>query len=265
MRATGDDIKSLEVISMKSVLSIVLLTLATQLFAQIAVPAGTILPVALSSSLNSRKSKAGQVIAARVMQDVPLTAGSRIRVGAKVLGHVVAVSPANRAHGARMSVRFDTLIVSKRQIPITTNVRALASMMAVHEAQVPETGPDRGTSQNAWTTDQVGGDVVYRGGGPVANGLLTVGEPTTNGVLARVSPNPGARCRGEIDNEARLQALWVFSADACGTYDLPHIAIAHAGRTNPEGEVTLTSDKGDINVRAGGGALLRVNSKPGSR
>jgi len=136
-------------------------------------------------------------------------------------------------------------------------------MMAVHEAQLPEIGPDRGTSQNAWTTDQIGGDVVYRGGGPVANGLLTVGEPTANGVLAQVSSQPRGKCRGEIRDEAGLPALWVFSSGACGTYDLPHIAITHAGRTNPLGLVTLTSDKGDINIRAGSGALLRVNSKLG--
>jgi hypothetical protein len=253
----------LEVISMKSILWMALLTCGTQLFAQTAVPAGTILPVALSSSLNSRKSKAGQVITARIMQNVPLATGSQLRAGTKVLGRVVEVSPADGTHGATMSLRFDTLVVSKRQIPITTDVRAFASMMAVHEAGLPETGPDRGTSQNAWTTDQIGGDVVYRGGGPVANGLLTVGEPTADGVLAQVSPPPGAKCRGEIGDAARLQALWVFSSDACGTYDLPHITMAHAGRTNPEGEVTLTSDKGDINIRVGSGALLRVNSKLG--
>ncbi len=249
----------LEVASMKFTLWIVLLAFSTQLFAQSAVPAGTILPVALSSSLNSRKSKVGQVITARIMQNVPLATGSRLRAGTKVLGHVVKVNPADGTRGATMSIRFDTLVVSKRQIPITTNVRALASMMAVHEAQLPETGPDRGTSENAWTTDQIGGDIVYRGGGPVAKGLLTVGEPTADGVLAQVLPPPGGKCRGEIGQAARLQALWVFSSDACGTYDLANITITHAGRTHPLGLVTLTSDKGDINVRAGSGALLRVD------
>jgi len=135
-------------------------------------------------------------------------------------------------------------------------------MMAVEQAQLPETGPDRGTSENAWTTDQNGGEVVYRGGGPVANGLVSVGKPTTNGVLVHVSGKPGTKCRGEIEGNDRLQALWVFSSDACGVYDLPDLAIVHAGRTNPIGEITLASDKGEVNVRAGGGMLLRVNKTP---
>lgn len=135
-------------------------------------------------------------------------------------------------------------------------------MMAVQEAQLPESGPDRGTSQNAWTTDQIGGEVVYRGGGPVADGLRTVGEPTYGGVLVHVSSKPGTKCRGEIEDNDRLQALWVFSSDACGVYDFPELEIVHAGRTDPVGEITLASHKGDVNVRAGSGMLLRVNQRP---
>ena len=231
------------------------------LFAQNAIPAGTILPVALNSSLNSRKTKPGQVITARVMQDVPLSPASTIHAGAKVIGQVLDVTAANGTAGGRVSFRFETLLVSKQRIPITTNVRALASMMAVEDAQLPAAGPDRGTSENAWTTVQVGGEVVYRGGGPVANGLQSVGTPAANGVLVYISGDPSTKCRGETEGNDRLQALWVFSSDACGAYDFPDLTIAHAGRTNPVGEVILAADHGDVNVKAGSGMLLRVTSQ----
>jgi hypothetical protein len=244
---------------MKRLLWVSLILFAAQLFAQSAIPAGTILPVALNSALNSRKVKAGQVITARVMQDVPLSARSKIPAGAKVIGHVIDVKPAAGASGAQISFRFDTLMVSKRRIPITTNLRAMASMMAVHEAQLPESGPDRGTPESVWTTDQIGGEVVYRGGGPVANGLRFVGEPTADGVLVHISGKPGTPCRDEIEGNDRLQALWVFSSDACGAYDFEDLAIVHAGRSNPVGEITLASERRELNVRAGSGMLLRVN------
>jgi hypothetical protein len=244
---------------MKRMFWLSLIMLSMDLFAQNTIPAGTIVPVALNSSLNSRKVKPGQVITARVMQDVPLSPGSTIHAGAKVIGRVIDVKPANGGAGAQVSFRFDTLVVSKRRIPIITNVRALASMMAVEAAQLPESGPDRGTSQNAWTTDQIGGEVVYRGGGPVADGLRSVGEPTYGGVLVHISAKPGSPCRGEIEGNDRLQALWVFSSDACGVYDFADLAIVHAGRTDPVGEITLASDKGEVNLRAGSGMLLRVN------
>ena len=231
---------------------------SARLFAQITIPPGTILPVALNSSLNSRKARVGQVITARVMQDVPLPHGT-IPAGSKVIGHITNVKPADATSGAQVSFRFDTLVTRKQRIPITTNLRALASMMAVEQAQLPETGPDRGTSANAWTTDQIGGEVVYRGGGLVADGLRPVGESTTNGVLVHLSTKPGSKCRDDIEGTDRLQATWVFSSDACGIYDIPNLEIAHAGRTNPLGEITLASDKGDVNVRAGSGILLRVD------
>ncbi len=247
---------------MKRILWISLIMFGAELFAQSAIPAGTILPVALNSSLNSRKVKAGQVISARVMQEVPLSSGTKIHAGTKVIGHVIDVEPANVAGGAQISIRFNSLLVSKQRIAITTNLRALASMMAVEAAQVPDTGPDRGTAQNAWNTDQIGDEVVYRGGGLVADGLRFVGEPTYGGVLVRVSGKPGTDCRGEVDGNDRLQALWVFSSDACGVYDFSDLKIAHAGRTNPVGEITLSSNHGEIDVRSGSGMLLRVNNNP---
>lgn len=141
---------------------------------------------------------------------------------------------------------------------MTTNLRTLASMMEVEDAQVPKTGPDRGTSENAWTTVQIGGGVVYRGGGPVANGLRVVGTPTANGVLVRTASKPGTKCRGDLGGNDQPQALWVFSADACGTYGFPDLTIVHAGRSNPVGQITLASERSNFDVRRGSGLLLRV-------
>lgn len=232
------------------------LTFATGLFAQNAIPAGTILPVRLNSSLNSRKIRPGRAITARVMQDIPLGTGSRIHAGAKVIGRVVEVK---NGTSAEISVSFDGLVIAGRKIPITTNVRAMASMMDIEEAQVPTFGPDRGTPANWATTEQIGGEVVYRGGGPVANGLVTVGEPTGNGILAHPSSEAGTNCRGAVNGNDQPQAFWVFSSDACGAYGFNDVSIAHAGRSNPVGIITLASNRDHVNVRSGSGILLRVD------
>jgi len=245
----------------KAVLGAVLAIFAPVLWAQTEIRAGTILPVALSSSLNSRKLKPGQVVKARVMQDVPLAPHRKIPEGAKVLGEVISVKTPSGSAGAQISLRFDTLMLSGRRIPLITNLRAIASMMAVQGALLPESGPDRGTPENAWTTDQIGGEVVYRGGGPVAHGSQFVGEPTDGGgVLVHVSAKPEAPCRGPVDGNDQLQALWVFSSDACGVYDFQNLTIVHAGRSHPIGEITFASEHGELNVLAGSGMLLRVNA-----
>jgi hypothetical protein len=237
------------------VLSIVL-AFAAGLFAQAAIPAGTILPVGLNSPLNSQKARIGQVVSGRIMQDVPLESRSRIPEGAKVIGHVVDVK---NGRPTQISVRFDTLVVSRRKIPITTNLRALASMMAIEEAQIPTFGPDRGTSPNWATTEQIGGEVAYRAGGPVSNGLLTVGKPTGDEVLARPTSEAKTNCHDAVSGNDRPQAFWLFSSDACGAYGFNDLEIAHAGRNNPVGIITLASNHGRVNVRAGSGMLLRVD------
>jgi hypothetical protein len=246
---------------MKSRIGACLLFFATMVFGQESIPKGTILPVELKSSLDSRSAKPGQVITGRIAQDVVLPE-RRIREGSRVIGHVVAVTRASENNGGgKITLKFDTLLSSKERIAITTNVRAFASPMSVWDAQLPLTGPDRGTSENAWNTVLVGDDeVAYRGGGPVAKGLEVVGEPTAGGgVLVNVGASERAKCSGARFGNDRLQALWVFSSDACGLYDMAGTTLLHAGRSNPVGQFTLGSGRGDVTLKSGSGILLRVN------
>jgi hypothetical protein len=243
---------------MKQFCFVTLIALSTQLFAQDKIPVGTIMPVQLNSSLRSDKARVGQQISARVMQDVPLPGGGKIHAGAKVIGHVVSARPAGNGMMADLSFQFDTLAMGKQRVAMMTNLRALATMMDVSEAQIPESGPDRGTSENEWTTDQIGGEVVYRGG-VVAHGSNVVGNSVLgSGVLVHLSSRPGTKCRGDLAGNDQMQALWVFSSDACGLYDLPNLTLAHAGRSDPVGQIKLLSDKGNVKVPAGSGMLLRV-------
>jgi hypothetical protein len=235
-----------------------LLVLTTGLLAENVIPAGTILPLQLNTSPNSRKTKPGQVITGRIMQNFPLPSGARIRAGSKAIGRVLDVIEASEGGGAKLSLQFDTLKFSKRRIPVTTSLRALASMMDVEDAQIPKTGPDHGTPENRWTTVEIGGDVVCRGGGPVASGLRVVGTPTANGLLVRIASNSGTKCWGDLGGNDLPQALWLFSADACGTYGFADSTIAHAGRSNPVGQITLAPEKRNFDIRSGSGLLLRV-------
>ncbi len=249
--------------SVKNIVFVCLLVFCSGLFAQDAIPAGTILPVELNSSIRSDKAKPGQIFSARVMQEVLLPRGQKIHSGAKVLGYVVAVRSANDGTGAEITLRFATLEVGGRRIPVTTSLKALASMMEVFAAQVPESGPDRGTSEYSWITDQIGGvEVNYGSGGAVTHGSYVVGRSVPGGVLARVSSTPGTRCSGETGDDDRPQALWVFSSDACGIYGFPDMSLTHAGRSHPVGEISLQSRTGKLNIRGGSGMLLRVTNIP---
>lgn len=244
---------------MKGLTLVVLLSAAVGALGQDAVPGGTILPVQLNSSLRSNGARAGQTISARIMQDVPLDGHWKIRAGAKVIGHVIDARTASSQAGGLLSFRFDALVIGNRHIPLTTNLRAMATMMDVSEAQVPESGPDRGTSEYNWTTDQIGGEVAIHGGAGVIHGSDVVGWAEGNGVLVRASAKPDTQCRGAVEGNDRLQALWVFSSDACGLYDLPDLFLVHAGRSDPVGHITIEARVGrELKIPSGSGMLLRV-------
>lgn len=233
-----------------------------ELHAGYRIPAGTVLPVSLNSTLSSAKCRAGQTITARVMQDVPLPSGEVIRARAKVIGHIVSVTSVSAGSPASLSLRFDTLETRDGKLSITTDLRAIASFMAVERAQLPRGGSggggDPGTPETAWTSVQIGGDVVYRGGGYVDAYGEKVGEPVLGGVLGRLRSNPGRGCR-TLDTSEALRALWLFSTDACGAYELPNLRVRPAGTAHRSGEIIFDSAKGQVKVRAGAGLLLVVN------
>ena len=237
-------------------LALIMLLWSAGSFAQDAIPAGTILPVQLNTSLKAAKLRPGQTVSARLMQDVPLPAKRKIPAGTKILGHVVSNDSPSLGE-VQVSLRFDTLLIGKRRIPIVTNLRAMATMMSILEAQTPETGPDRGTSEASWITDQIGGEVNYHGAS-IDNGLARVGVSVAGGSLARPRAKPGTPCRAALYNNDAPQAFWVFSSDACGLYDLDDVNLVHAGRTDPLGQITLNAAKGKLNIPSGSGMLLRT-------
>lgn len=216
---------------------------------------GTILPVRLESTISSAKSKPEQTITARIMQDVPLASGSKIRAGTKVVGRIMELTSASSKGEAKVILRFDTLKLSTGTIPVRTNLRAIASPLDIDDAQTPKSGPDEATPPTSWTTVQVGDEVAYRGVGIYA-GETHVGHWVYEGALARPRANPNGRCPGSINGNDL--ALWVFSSDACGVYDIPKVKIDHAGRTDPVGEIVLTSNRGDLRIPTATGILLRI-------
>jgi len=222
------------------------------------IPAGTIIPIRLGS-ISSEKNRKGDVLKARVMQDVSLRNGGKIHEGATVIGHVLDVTRAVSGSQASLTLKFDIVLQHGESIPVTTNLRALASELEVRFAQIPTLSSGESEVFDWLPTVQVGGEAVYGFGGPVTNGDRVVGHAIKGGVLVNLTAKPGSKCRGAFQGNDALQSLWVFSSDACGAYGFPHLMVSHAGRTEPVGELVLTSSEGPVRIESGSGMLLRVH------
>jgi len=229
------------------------------------IPVGTVLPVMMSTSLDSGRSKPGDKLTGRLMQDVALGPGERIRAGARLHGQVIEAVPASVNAPARIVVRFDRLVAGPKEYSIGVSLRALASMADVFSAQLPTNNFDEyGTSTSDWTTVQVGGAAVYLGDGTVRDALDIVGRaPAYGEVTGKLMPAPKRGCPAEAGAGSGEQSLWVFSPWACGTYGFEDLTLARNGASQPVGAIELSAPKA-LKVRGGSGWLLQVRESPAS-
>ena len=222
-----------------------------------AIPPGTAIPVALSSTLDAKKDKPGQKIEGRVMQDVPLAPGEKIKAGAHDIGHIVEVTrPAGR--GSRMVLKFDQLEAGGKKIPLTASVRAIAAMEEVYQAEIPINPLSDGESTNMWVMRQVGGDIVNRRLGLVGAGDAVVGRWTRGAPWAKLAYVSGCPPH---DVPSYEQAMWVFSVGACGVFGLKDVKLVNAGDGAPAGQIVLESEQ-DLHVGGRSGWFLVVNAAP---
>lgn len=221
------------------------------------IPPGTTIPVKLDDTLDVSVAHVQQRIEARVAQEVPLPGKEKIPFRAEVLATVVAVNKSEDG-AVSVSLKFDQVVEKDETSSITTSVRAIASYRAVRNAQIPLAGADAGTPAGWGTTVQVGGDNRFGDGGKVRNQQKqVVGKGVTGGVLVRLGANEALGCEGSAPGD-RPQATWVFSAGACGMYDLKNVKLMHNGRTDPIGVITLEFAKDDMKLDAGTAFLLRT-------
>lgn len=233
----------------RSLLIAVLMCASPALFAQ-DIPAGTIIPVMLTVSVDSAKSHAGQAISGKVMETVPLPEGQVIPEGAKVFGHVALVIPAEGNDPGSLALEFDRIVFRGHDVQVRANLRALASMMTVYDAQVPLFEPDT-TPRSAVMLAPVGGDAAFRPDNPEKSW----------GRMVRFSGELPPGCGGRIDREGGTGALWVFSPYACGVYGFgKSLVIVRDGSAEPVGNILLGAKK-NVEVHAGSGWLLRVESR----
>ena len=226
------------------------------------IPPGTILPVRLDGALDVSAVQEQQRIETRVAQEVPLGDQEKISLRSRVMGTVTSVKK-NGDGTVSVSFKFDQLEEKDQTFSLTTGLRALASYQAVRNSQIPLTGADAGTPAGWGTTVQIGGDQRFGDGGKVRNRQKqTVGKGVRGGVLVHIAGNPERGCSGADPGNDRLQATWVFSADACGVYDLKKIKITQNGKTDPIGVITLEFAKDDMKLESGAGLLLRTVKNP---
>ena len=176
-------------------------------------PVGTVIAIVLDHTLDSRNSRPGQRIVARVAQEVLLEDKRVIRVHPRYSGKsrrwkIVL----DRRNSACASTGLSLAKQRLRSAPRCA--RCLCHGCRRCEADNPAAINTCAISDDS--SDR--GDAVLRAAGTVENDMgEVVGKPVYGGVLAMVVNRRGSKCEG-MPVSKTPQAVWLFSPHACGVY-----------------------------------------------
>lgn len=244
---------------MRRLSAILLLCLAGSCLWGQKIPSGTLLPAMLDDTVDSEKSKPGEAISAKLRQDVPLSGKGKIKRESKILGHVVAVSPASDGNPYQITVQFEQIEVNKHPVNVSVGLRAYATMEMVAQSRQPANA-NSGLGTSVWDLNlsQIGGQITYSGQKIVKwNGQVVGRIPQPGAVLGVPMANPELGCAGPGANTLE-QAFWAFSTNACGIYGNDDMTfVSGIGGAN-SGQIAFKSPK-KITLRGGSGWLLQVN------
>ncbi len=154
------------------------------------IPEGTVLPLSLETTVSSETAHVGDLVVAKLAQDV--TSGEHVLLGAgtEVRGKVVAAVPAGHVKGrARLALAFDQVVVKDRQYPLEAS--------GLDVTADPQHGRDAAlVGGGAGAGALIGG--IAKGGKGAAIGALIGAGAGTGAVLAtkhkEVVFEAGARC-----------------------------------------------------------------------
>lgn len=217
-------------------------------------PVGITLPVQINHSLQAGRTSVGTSIVATTTQRVFVGPDIYLNPGARLLGKVESSVAGNDGKPSVITIRFDTLQYRGQSIPIVTRTIAIANFTEVEDTAIPANGStDRGNSNPAsWTTQQVGGDEVYRSGwqGDVCNPVMKkVGFADYYGVYQ--SP-----LHATPESQPIPHAMGVFSTSANGLYGFDQDSTLQSAA----GEFTVQSPDKKLILRNGDNLLLQVLS-----
>jgi hypothetical protein len=228
---------------------------------------GTAFNAALSSPVDSKKCKTGDVVYARTTEAVKSEGQTVIPRGSKLVGHVTEASV--RAKGeteSTLGVVFDKAILKNGQeIPLHVAIRALASAQGTASGAGEEMDTMGGLSGSAAGGPRAIGGVSSAAGGAVGtvtNTAANVGgvAGTTVDSAARAGGNVGGVSRGAIGG---LNAAGQLTSNSQGVFGLNGLNLSAAASNSTEGSVITSAGK-SVHLDSGTRMLLVTQAQAGT-
>jgi hypothetical protein len=211
---------------------------------------GTAFNASLADTLDSHKTKAGDLVTAETSEDVSYQRSIIFPKGTKIVGHVVRVTSGGRGReGSAIFIQFDKASVKDGQeVILNAGIQALAvGSVPLMPSSTPKAG--------AASAQPV--PVLQDGAGsPESNDALVVStlyqEPRTT---LRPPLSRGPAPEGQFNSDG------LFTADSKGAFGRPDLKVYTPTSEGSHGSVLLSSRK-TMHLDAGTHLLLVVQPPP---
>src|SRR5215472_3299436 len=220
---------------------------------------GTAFNAALSSPIDSKKCKSGDVVYARTTEAVKSEGQTVIPKGSKLVGHVTQASV--RAKGeteSALGIVFDRAILKNGQeIPLHVAIRALASAQGRASMAGDEMDTMGGLSGSAAGGPRAIGGVSSAAGGAVGTVTNTAADvggvaSATADSAARAGANVAGASRGAVGG---LNAAGQLTSNSQGVFGLNGLNLRAAASNSTEGSVITSAGK-NVHLDSGTRMLL---------
>ena len=224
---------------------------AAQTGGGVALAAGTPINAELTSSLDSKKAKAGNPVNARVSEAVKADGEVVIPKGAKLIGHLTQASA--RAKGdadSSLAIQFDKAVLKNGQeISVALWIRAMAAE--------PRNNFQAGPPQDLTAGTPGGGPSLMSGRAPAGTGTPAPGIPPDAGSSGKDSRNPR-----DIDDRSPggLNAAGQLSPNSSGVYGIDGVHLATDASSATQSSLITCSGKA-VHLDSGTRLLLIVQTQ----
>jgi hypothetical protein len=200
---------------------------------------GTVIPVALTKTIDAKKAKTGDEVLARVAQDLKTNNGEiLVSKDTKVIGHVTEVKAHTKEQKeSEVGIVFDHAVGKSGEMNLPMSIQAIIAP--------PSNNPGAG-----------GGG--YSSPGPAIGGATATSPMGSRNGQMGGSPPPPTQSPSPIPTGSDNAQRPPITSTTQGVIGMPDLTLATSAQNAAQGSV-VSSEKSNVKLESGTMMLLRVN------
>lgn len=208
-------------------------------------PGGAAIVAELTKSLDAKKAKAGDPVAAKTTQDLLSNGQVVIRRGSKLLGHVTEAQARTKENPeSRLGIIFDRVTLKDgSEVALNADIQALAPPLIM-----PMSGGD-----------MPGGAPTMPRQSPMGGGMMGPGAtPQSNPTMGSTPPQPTSPNAGATEGNQGASA-GTLGSGSHGVIGMKGLTLTSPASGSGQGSV-ISSDKENVKLDSGTQIVLRTAS-----